>query len=108
MIAVTIQELSQSRNLLSSIPKQKASVTLSFPFVLKNRTSSLLKSEIYHPLPDSAYFKTYENLNFDVHNPTGIKLLNRLRLNFSHLNDHKFCHNFRDIVNLFCLCTARR
>ena len=108
MIAVTIQELSQSRKLLNSIPKQKASARLSFPFVLKNGTSWLLKSEIYHPFQDSTYFKTYENSNFDIHNPIGIKLLNRLRLNFSHLNDHNFHHNFRDTVNPFCLCTARR
>ena len=49
------------------------------------------------------YVKTDENSVFDVHNPKGFKLLNRLRLNFSHLNEHKFCHNFQDTVNLFCL-----
>ena len=32
------------------------------------------------------YFKTDENSVFDVHNSIGIKFLNRLRLNFSHLN----------------------
>ena len=53
------------------------------------------------------YFKTDENLVFNVHNPIGIKLLNRLRLNFSHLNEHKFRHNFRDFVNPFCLCNAK-
>ena len=26
----------------------------------------------------------------------GVKLLTRLRLKFSHLNDHKFCNKFRD------------
>ena len=34
MTAVTIQELSQSRNLLNSIAEQKASLTLSFLSVL--------------------------------------------------------------------------
>ena len=48
MTAVTIQELSQSQNLLSSIPEQKSAAILSFPSVLKNRTR-MLKSEIYHP-----------------------------------------------------------
>ena len=52
------------------------------------------------------YFKTDENSIFDVHNPTGIKLLNSLRLNFSHLNEHKFCHKFWDTVNPFCLCNS--
>ena len=58
MTVVTIQGLSQSWNLLNSIPKQKASVTLSFPSVLKNGTSWMLKSEIYYPFPDSKNCKT--------------------------------------------------
>ena len=53
MTAVTIQELSQSQNFLNSIPEQKASGTVSFPSVLKNGTSWMIKSEIYHPSPDS-------------------------------------------------------
>ena len=85
MTAVTIQELSKSRNLLNSIPEQKASVTLSSPSVLKYETSWIIKSEIYHLPPDSkklllTYFKTNENLIFNVHNPVGIELLNRLNL----------------------------
>ena len=39
--------------LLNSIAEQKASVTLSFPSVLKNGTSWMLKSETYHLFPDS-------------------------------------------------------
>ena len=52
MTAVTIQELSQIRNLLNSIAKQKASATLSFPSVLKNGTSSMIRSEVFLPFPD--------------------------------------------------------
>ena len=33
---------------------------------------------------------------FSIHDPIGIKLLTRLHLGFSHLNDHTFQHNFRD------------
>ena len=51
MTAITLQEFSQSQNLLNSIGKQKASVPFSFPVVLKNG-SWMLKSEIYHPFPD--------------------------------------------------------
>ena len=53
MRAVTIEELSQIRNLLSSIPNQKASVILSFPSRLKNGQTWTLKSEIYHVVTDS-------------------------------------------------------
>ena len=52
------------------------------------------------------YFKNDENSIFNVHNPIGIKLLNRLKLTFSHLNEQKFRHNFRNFVNPFCLCNA--
>ena len=41
---------------------------------------------------------------YNIHNPSGIKLLTRLRLGLSHLNEHKFNHNFDDCVNPFCTC----
>ena len=33
-----------------------------------------------------------------------MKLLTRLRLQFSHLNEHKFRHGFNDTVDPFCAC----
>ena len=36
-----------------------------------------------------------ENSIFKIHDTNNIKLLNRLRLHFSHLNEHKFRHNVR-------------
>ena len=39
---------------------------------------------------------------FNVTDYSGLKLLTRLRLNFSHLNEHKFRHNFRDTINPLC------
>ena len=42
---------------------------------------------------------------YNIHNPSGIKLLTRLRLGLSHLNEHKFNYNFDDCVNLFCTCS---
>ena len=53
MTGGTIQKLSQSQNLLNFISKQKASLKLSFPSVLKNKTSWMLKSETYHLFLDS-------------------------------------------------------
>ena len=35
----------------------------------------------------------------------GIKYLTRLRLGLSHLNDHKFRHNFQDCLNPLCPCS---
>ena len=50
------------------------------------------------------FCKAEENSLFNVHNPIVGKYLNRLRLNFSHLNEHIFHHNFRDTVNPLCCC----
>ena len=38
-------------------------------------------------------------LGFFVYDPYGVKLLTRLRLQFSHLKEHKFRHGFRDTVS---------
>ena len=45
-----------------------------------------------------------ENSLFSVYDPFGVKLLTRLRLQFSHLNEHKFRHGFSDTVNPVCAC----
>ena len=43
---------------------------------------------------------------YNVHNnPAGLKLLTRLRLGLSHLNQHKFNHNFQDCLNPLCSCS---
>ena len=36
--------------------------------------------------------------------PPGLKVLTRFRVNFSHLREHKFRHNFRDTLVPFCNC----
>ena len=45
------------------------------------------------------------NETYGIHNPAGLKLLTRLRLGLSHLNDYKFNHNFRDYINPLCSCS---
>ena len=42
---------------------------------------------------------------YNSHNPIDLKLLTRLRLGLSHLNEHKFKHNFQDCKNLLCMCS---
>ena len=39
---------------------------------------------------------------FSIYDPLGIKLLTRLRLGFSYLNEHKFRHCFKDAVSPMC------
>ena len=40
-----------------------------------------------------------EKESFSVYDPLGAKLLTRLRLDFSHLNEPKFRHGFKDTLN---------
>ena len=35
----------------------------------------------------------------------GLKLLTRLRLGLSHLNEHRFNHNFQSCINPLCSCS---
>ena len=41
---------------------------------------------------------------FLIHDPVGVKLLAMLRLQLSHVNEHKFRHNFKDSVSPMCHC----
>ena len=41
---------------------------------------------------------------FSMHDPVGVKLLTRLPLHFSHPNEHKCRHNFKDFVSPMCGC----
>ena len=42
---------------------------------------------------------------YNIHNPLGLKLLTRLRLGLSHLNNHRFNHNFENCLNPLCTCS---
>ena len=44
------------------------------------------------------------NLLFCIYDPLGVKLFTCLKLQFSHLNEHKFRHGFSDIINPMCAC----
>ena len=44
-------------------------------------------------------------LVYYVHNPLCLKLLTWLKLGLSHLNQHKFNHNFQDCLNPLCSCS---
>ena len=50
------------------------------------------------------FIRTSGNSVFNCHNPRGVKLLTRLRLGLSHLQEHKFKHGFQDSLNPICSC----
>ena len=49
-----------------------------------------------------AFVKPVGNSMYGIYDPFGVRLINRLRLGFNHLQEHKFRHNFADIVNPLC------
>ena len=46
------------------------------------------------------------NCFFNCCNLKGIKLITRLRLELSHLREHKFKHNFQNCLNPLCSCCS--
>ena len=46
-----------------------------------------------------------ENSIFNIFDPEGLKLLTRLRLGLSHLNELRFRHNFQECLNPLCTCS---
>ena len=47
-----------------------------------------------------------ENSVFSIYDPYGLKLLTRLKLQFSHLKEHKFRHGFGDTLSPICGCNV--
>ena len=66
------------------------------------RTSSLnvfranLINVILRPIPNSI---------FGIFNPPRLKLITRLWLGLSHLNEHRFIHSFNSCINPLCTCS---
>ena len=52
-----------------------------------------------------AFIRPVGHKIYGIYDPFGVELIDRLRLGFSHLREHKFRHNFVDIVNPLCSCT---
>ena len=50
--------------------------------------------------------KKEENSVFSIYDLLGVKLLSRLRLQFSHLNEHKLRRGFGDTINAMCACAS--
>ena len=71
---------------------------------MNNLTEKLWKIESTVPFKTKtfSFIRPKQNSIFKIYDINGIKLLNRLRLHFSHLNEHKFRHNFRATIDPVC------
>ena len=51
------------------------------------------------------FIRPLKNSIFNIFDPEGLKLFARLRHGFSHLNEHRFRHNFQECLNPLCTCS---
>ena len=99
---------SSSENIVRPIPTRTKTFKNSFfPFCISEWNN--LASEIRNAKSINIFKKLIlkekkENSLFSIYDPLGVKLLTRLRLQFSHLNEHKFKHGFNDTLNPICEC----
>ena len=85
-----------------SLSRTKPFKNTIFPYCINEWNK--LTDEIRNSKSVSAFKKSIkcekkENSLFSIYDPLGVKLLTRLRLQFSHLNEHKFRHGFGDTRN---------
>ena len=52
-----------------------------------------------------SFIRPLESNVYNIFDPKGLKFLTRLRLGFSHLNEHRFRHNLQDCMNPLCSCS---
>ena len=52
-----------------------------------------------------SFIRPVQSNTYNIFDPIGIKFLTRLRLDFSHLNEHRFRHNFENCMNPLCSCS---
>ena len=80
-----------------------------FPFCIKawNNLSPELRNSVSISTFKQSLIKLYRPKGksiFNISDLVGLKLLTHLRVNLSHLRQHKFRHNFLDILNPICSC----
>ena len=76
-----------------------------FPFCVSQWNTLDTKIKTLPTLPSfKSAIRPEPNSTYNVQHASGIVLLNRLRVGFSHLREHKFRHNFVDTNDPFCNC----
>ena len=87
--------------------KTKSFKNTFFPYCVNewnNLTVEIRNSKSVRAFKKLIKCEKIENSVFSIFDPLGVKLLTRLRLQFSHLNEHKFRHGFGDTINVMFAC----
>ena len=80
-----------------------------FPYVINewNKVDIKITNIASHNTFKNSLLSFIWPLRYDtsrIHIPTGLQLLTKLQMCLSHLNGHKFKHNFCDFLNPLCAC----
>ena len=79
-----------------------------FPYSIMecNKLSSSIRNSTYPVFQDHLLniIRPVSNPVYNIQNYIGLKLLTRLRLGLSHLNEHRFNHNFQSCISPLCTC----
>ena len=100
----------QRKNLLAVIPSNTDYFSNSFlPFAVSewNKLDPCTRaSESIYSFKKAllSFIRPKSSSIYDIMDPLGLKWLTRLRVNLSHLMEHKFRHNFADTLNPMCNC----
>ena len=106
------QARSSRQNKMKSLSRKTKTFNLSFyPYYVNVKEWCAVSEEIRNILAVNkfkkiilSFIRPKENSVFAIHDTKGLKLLTCLKLNFSHLNEHKFRHGFKDTVDPMCKC----
>ena len=92
-----------------SLSRTKSFKNTFFPYCINewnNLTVEIRNSKSVGAFKKLIKCEKKENSVFSIYDPLGVKLFTRLRLQFSHLNGHKFRHGFGDTINVMCACRS--
>ena len=67
---------------------------------IQNLSSSAFKEHLIKGI------RPPSNSVFNIYNLIGLKYITRLRLGLSHLNEHRFNHNFENCLSPKCICSS--
>ena len=99
MKLVTILEIEVSLFLIAFSPYTIEAWYSLDPSIINSNSLEVFKSKLL------AFIRPVQRSIYNVFNPQGLKFLTRLRLGLSHLNEHRFRHNFKDCINPLSSCS---
>ena len=67
--------------------------------IRNSESISIFKSKLL------SFIRPVQTNIYNIFDPKGLTFLTRLRLGLSHLNEHRFRHNFQDCLNPLCSCS---